>query len=291
MKTTTILLALALATATACAQDATWLPANSKGALSLDYKALRAIPMVAKLIDKNNQSAVSAGILKGYPDGTLRPGEPITRAEALVLLSRCLPELEAKREPIAFTDVPAWAKKDVDRLSAAGLVEGYGNGRLGTGDLLTVAQAVLLAQRAADIGTEGAVLSLWTSDAPARTALMDYMAAITDEESPDYIPVSDRIAVFDMDGTVFCETDPVYFDHMLFLYRVTQDPDYKDRASEFEKEVAEKIRKEFIEKGTYPAGMDVAHGQGVASAFAGMTLSEFDAYVQAFQLRELFDKL
>ena len=57
MKTTTILLALALATATACAQDATWLPANSTGALSLDYKALRAIPMVAKLIDNGNQSA------------------------------------------------------------------------------------------------------------------------------------------------------------------------------------------------------------------------------------------
>ena len=94
-------------------------------------------------------AAVAAGILKGYPDGTLRPGNPITRVEALVLLSRCLPDLEAKGEPIAFTDVPAWAKGDIDRLSAAGLVEGYGDGRLGALDPLTVEQTVLLTQRLA----------------------------------------------------------------------------------------------------------------------------------------------
>ena len=50
-------------------------------------------------------------------------------------------------------------------------------------------------------------LSLWTSDAEAKKALVSYMEAITDEKSPDYIPVEDRIAVFDMDGTILCETD------------------------------------------------------------------------------------
>ena len=49
--------ALLFAAVAACAQDATWLPANSTGALALDYKALRAIPMVAKLIDNADQSS------------------------------------------------------------------------------------------------------------------------------------------------------------------------------------------------------------------------------------------
>ena len=62
MNTKNLFIALALATATACAQDATWLPANSTGALSIDYKALRAIPMVAKLIDKNDQAAGAVGV-------------------------------------------------------------------------------------------------------------------------------------------------------------------------------------------------------------------------------------
>jgi hypothetical protein len=50
-------------------------------------------------------------------------------------------------------------------------------------------------------------LSLWTENAEAKTALVSYMATITDEKSPDFIPVDHRIAVFDLDGTLFCETD------------------------------------------------------------------------------------
>ena len=92
-------------------------------------------------------AAVSAGILRGYEDGTLRPQGTVRRVEALVLLSRCLPELEASGEAIAFSDVPDWAKDDVDRLSAAGLVQGYGDSLLGANDLLTVEQVGILLER------------------------------------------------------------------------------------------------------------------------------------------------
>ena len=92
-------------------------------------------------------AAVAAGTLKGYEDGTLRPGETIRRVEAFVILSRCLPALETVREPIPFQDVPPWAAQDLARLSAAGLVEGYGNNTLGSQDLLTVEQVGLLAAR------------------------------------------------------------------------------------------------------------------------------------------------
>lgn len=58
-------------------------------------------------------------------------------------------------------------------------------------------------------------LSLWTDDAPLKAELTAYIAAVTDENSADFIPVENRIAVFDMDGTLCCETDPGYFDHKL----------------------------------------------------------------------------
>jgi|GEM_PF-1658767 len=92
-------------------------------------------------------AAVSAGILRGYDDGTLRPREELRRVEAFVMLARCLPTLEKVREPLAFTDVPAWAKDDIDRLSAAGIVNGYGGGLLGSSDNLTVYQVGLLVER------------------------------------------------------------------------------------------------------------------------------------------------
>ena len=65
MNTKHIFSALLFAAVAACAQDATWLPANSTGALALDYKALRAIPMVAKLIDSNQSSGSIQGVSSG----------------------------------------------------------------------------------------------------------------------------------------------------------------------------------------------------------------------------------
>ena len=88
-------------------------------------------------------------------------------------------------------------------------------------------------------------LSLWTAGAESKEALVSFVESVTDENSPDYIPVEDRIAVFDMDGTILCETDPYYFDHCLLVYRVLEDPEYKDKASTFEKDVATRLQAKF----------------------------------------------
>ena len=122
-------------------------------------------------------------------------------------------------------------------------------------------------------------LTFWNDDAPAKQKLTAFVEAAVDENSPSYIPEEDRIAVFDLDGTLFCETDPVYFDYQLFLHRVEEDPDYEP--SETELQTAAMIHEQ-IETGSSPKGLEVAHGQGIASAFAGMTLKEFSAYVHDF---------
>ena len=126
------------------------------------------------------------------------------------------------------------------------------------------------------------ILSLWNDNAKLKSELTEYIKAITDENSKDFIPVKKRIAVFDMDGTLCCETDPGYFDHKLLYYRVMEDPEYKDKASKEEKETAE-IIKTYFETGEYPKGLDVKHGKAVATAFKGMTLDEFDAYIKKYR--------
>ena len=131
-------------------------------------------------------------------------------------------------------------------------------------------------------GKQDASLSLWKDSAPLKTQLTEYMKEITDEKSDSFIPVENRIAVFDMDGTLCCETDPGYFDHKLLYHRVMEDPDYKDKASAEEKETA-KIIEEYFKTGEYPKGLDVKHGKAVATAFKGMTPDEFDAYVKAYR--------
>ena len=125
-------------------------------------------------------------------------------------------------------------------------------------------------------------LSLWTAGAESKEALVSYVEAVTDENSPDYIPVEDRIAVFDMDGTILCETDPYYFDHCLLVYRVLEDPEYKDKASTFEKDVATRLQAKFDGDKNVEVSM-IEHGQAVAMAFAGMTIEEFEDYVEMFK--------
>ena len=48
----------------------------------------------------------------------------------------------------------------------------------------------------------------WNAEAPALNALVDYVETVTDPESPDFIPEMDRIAVFDMDGTLIAIRTP-----------------------------------------------------------------------------------
>ena len=129
-------------------------------------------------------------------------------------------------------------------------------------------------------------LSLWRDDALAKQALITYVEAVTQPDGPDFIPERERVAVFDFDGTLFCETDPNYFDYCLLVHRVLHDPDYTPKASAFEREVAHKIEEQNTHGTSFP-NLETDHGKAVASSFKGMTLAEFDAYVQAFKQEEM----
>lgn len=153
------------------------------------------------------------------------------------------------------------------------------------GTEITEVSAVVTEETEITAETEAAVvdpLSLWNENAPAKKALVSYIETVTDENSVDYIPIENRIAVFDMDGTILCETDPYYFDHCLLVYRVLEDPDYKDKASTFEKDVANRLQAKFDGDKSVEVSM-IEHGQAVAMAFAGMTIDEFEAYVEDFK--------
>ena len=138
------------------------------------------------------------------------------------------------------------------------------------------------AEPAVEEVAESDPLSLWTAGAEAKSALVSFVEAAVCEGGEGYIPVENRIAVFDLDGTLFCETDPNYFDYTLLVHRVLEDPDYIDKASDFERETALKIVEQ-NETGASFTGLEVDHGQCIASSFAGMTPEAFNDYIQEFK--------
>ncbi|MCR5321981.1 MAG: haloacid dehalogenase-like hydrolase [Lachnospiraceae bacterium] len=130
--------------------------------------------------------------------------------------------------------------------------------------------------------TKSEILLAWNDDAPAKKEIVAYMQAITKEGGKDYIPVERRIAVFDLDGTLYCETDPNYFDHLLLEYHVLKDEDYKDKASAFEKKVANDVVV-MNETGVQAENMEVNHGTAIATSFKGYTPDEFYDYIAEFK--------
>jgi hypothetical protein len=69
---------------------------------------------------------------------------------------------------------------------------------------------------------------------------------------------------------------------MLLVHRVLEDPEYKDQATPFEKDTAEKIVEQ-NETGKSFKGLEVEHGQAIASSFSGLTIGEFNDYIQEFK--------
>lgn len=122
-------------------------------------------------------------------------------------------------------------------------------------------------------------LSLWNDDAPAKKALVDYVETVTSKRSPDYIPVDRRIATFDLDGTLFCETHPTYFDFQLFIHRVTEDASYTPTHEQ------KKFADEYHATGTIPP-LGAEYERMLASAYGGFTVAEYDAYVKKFMQTE-----
>ena len=55
-------------------------------------------------------------------------------------------------------------------------------------------------------------LSSWR-DGPAKRDIEDFVACVTGADGSEPIPVDDRVAVFDNDGTLWCEKlMPIQFD-------------------------------------------------------------------------------
>lgn len=120
----------------------------------------------------------------------------------------------------------------------------------------------------------------WTDDSPTKQKIVEFVEDVTNPNSENYIPPEDRIATFDMDGTFYCETAPLYFQEMMFFHRVLDDKNYT--APKNLVAVAKKIRPKVLAKQKLTPAEREAHFNGLTAAYAGMTIDEYRAYVRNF---------
>jgi len=92
-------------------------------------------------------TAVREGLLVGYPNGTLRPQQAITRTEAAVIVAKAMGWEIARGGSTTYADdarIPAWAKAYVESALKQGLLVGRGDNRFEPDGWLTRAEAVAI---------------------------------------------------------------------------------------------------------------------------------------------------
>jgi len=96
------------------------------------------------------KQAAEQGIVSGYPDGTFKPNNPITRAEFIVMLMNAA-KAEGEGAALTFTDnekIGAWSRRAVEKAVKAGIVTGYGDGSFRPDARITRAEMATMVARA-----------------------------------------------------------------------------------------------------------------------------------------------
>ena len=119
----------------------------------------------------------------------------------------------------------------------------------------------------------------WNPESASLGKLVAYVQDVTNKDSANYVEPTERLATFDMDGTLLCEKAPIYADYMLAIHRVLDDSTYTPEASDTE--LANKLLAN-ANKGVVDTSLDNDKNQMITRTFANMTPEDFRTYASNF---------
>ena len=93
-------------------------PASAQTGLN-DIQAHWAQPCIEELVRRE--------IISGYPDGSFKPGNPVTRAEFATSIAKAFPNVTPVRDSMRFVDIPSnyWAVEAIGNAYRRGFLSGY----------------------------------------------------------------------------------------------------------------------------------------------------------------------
>jgi phosphoserine phosphatase len=138
----------------------------------------------------------------------------------------------------------------------------------------------------AAVNDAGTTLASW-NDTPATRAIVEFVERATREGDAAYVPPAERVAVFDNDGTLWCEK-PIQIEIGFILKRLAEmadaDASLRDRTpwkAAYERDYA--WLGNVITKHYHGDDSDVKVLMGgILRAFAGMTVEEYAAAAEQF---------
>lgn len=167
--------------------------------------------LLAKENSDNNEKIETlqkAGIITGYPDGSLGLDKPITRAEIAVILTKIKGELIEKNDQQIFNDVSKghWAKfyvenaSQIKNLQGISAIVGYPDGSFKPSNQITYAEIlkILVAASKSDLTSADVAESTWPSSWIAWANSMGIIGPNSGIENPEPNKFAPRGHVFTM---------------------------------------------------------------------------------------------
>ncbi len=162
---------------------------------------------------------VSEGLMRGYADGTFRPGANITRAEFITLVNSVFGYGEKSRTQYNDVAPGDWYSEEIARAAAVGYITGYPGGRMGPNNNVSRQEAAAIIGRILELpeeqpGTVGtgryrddSSIPLWSKDSIYAITDNGYMTGYPDGSFRPDQPLTrgETVAFLDrVAGTRFC---------------------------------------------------------------------------------------
>ena len=129
------------------------------------------------------EQAIASGIAQGYPDGSFKPDNPITRAEFFEWVNQIYSFTNESTK--TYTDVPSstWYAPVIAKATAAGYVFGYPNGTINPEGQITRQEAAVIINRLNSMGlsqnqllfTAANEIATWSNRAVQNVAAVQVM--------------------------------------------------------------------------------------------------------------------
>ena len=132
---------------------------------------------------------------------------------------------------------------------------------------------------------EAPTIENWAADSPAMVSIVEFVENSVDEDSEGFIPVEDRVAVFDMDGTLYGERFPTYFNDWLYIQRALHDDSYTapEQLRTFAQAWEDKVL-----KGVPIEDFDAKERELGPKLYEGLTADEYADVVRAFKKMDVY---
>jgi len=120
----------------------------------------------------------------------------------------------------------------------------------------------------------------WNLNAQSLKSIIKYVNDVTYEESKNYIPKEDRIALFDFDGTIYGEKGPLYIEYYMYYDFLKNNQKFLE--IEPHKSIYKRLEKSCKEKKLIDFELEYDAIESEAKIYKGYSIEEHQNFVKKF---------